>query len=354
MQRVIQEWSETDQDLTHMDNIRLEREFAQLERIKCKWLDLLRLACTNRKRTKLGQQMLHRCGKELIFSRTLDKWINAMPEPQSAASDTPETVLSKNVSTTPKQGDTHRVMTKRERKTACNTMRHKSMERYGRILALHSFGSWSHFVVKRNGIHSIKKRTKQGHYATAWKEWMSAIQLIKLRKNTSTRYRNELVEDYYTVWHELTFKAVRERQELFSKVEDDNDTPRKVGFTVEFEQALWQIASITDKKRCWRHVFELFQIWKQTTSIVLFMTNCAIRNIFKNFQVWHQMICNEKFTMVCEKRFLLNVIAKWSKSAVTKHKVRVLASWKPMKRSFLKWRKRYHLKQKKWNCAIVP
>ena len=70
---------------------------------------------------------------------------------------------------------------------------------------------------------------------------MSAIQLIKLRKNTRARYRGELVEDSYTDWRELTFKTVSERQELFSKIEEDNDTPWKVGFTVEFEKALLQV-----------------------------------------------------------------------------------------------------------------
>ena len=109
-------------------------------------------------------------------------------------------------------------------------------------------------------------------------EWMSATRLIKLRKNTSTRNCNELVVDTDTVWRGHMFRAVKERKELFSKIkEDGNDAPQKVGFTIEFEKALRQMASIADKKRCWRHVFELFQIWKQTTSIVLYMTNCDIR-----------------------------------------------------------------------------
>ena len=59
-----------------------------------------------------------------------------MPEQLSATPDTLENVLKENVSTAPQQGDTHRVMTKKERKTACNTMWHKSKERYGGIIVL--------------------------------------------------------------------------------------------------------------------------------------------------------------------------------------------------------------------------
>jgi hypothetical protein len=65
-------------------------------------------------------------------------------------------------------------------------------------------------------------------------------------------------------------------------------------------------------------------------------------------------MCEKQVSLVSDKKFLMHAIAKWHKYADTQHKVRVLGTWKPMKGSFIKWCKRYHLKQKEMELHYRP
>ena len=143
---------------------------------------------------------------------------------------------------------------------------------------LRSFGSWVYFLTKRNDIKIIKKRTTHNTYAVAWKEWKSVLRLIRLRKNTYARYHHELLENTFTTWYHLTLKAVTQRQELLAKLSGKgSDAPWKDDFNEKYDNALWYIAGVTNNKRRFRHMYVIFQTWKNVTKLVLFVVNRILR-----------------------------------------------------------------------------
>ena len=353
LRRVIRIWRLTTKDLTKATHFRLEHRIVQIARLLSKCFDALKLECTVSKKNTIGQQMLNRIVKDSIKSKLFHRWIGAVFKSLRSTPDTKDNMVS-----TIQPGVKHARMSNRQRKLACQTMRHRTTRRINKERLLLSYNAWINFMAIKACFITVMKRTKHNRYVVAWKEWQFFNSLIKLRKKTQAQYENELLASTYAEWYQQSVKVVPQRQELSTELSTE---PNDIGtdssednIDVIIGKAFWNMACFLDRKRWWRHTYLIFRTWWQLTQLVTFTINSYLRKPRKCLKLWKMMSQDKLWAQVRDKKFLSQVIATWSKYTATQEQVRVMATWKPLMATFSKWRKRYHLKQKEMEISYRP
>ena len=98
----------------------------------------------------------------------------------------------------------------------------------------------------------------------------------------------------------------------------------------------------------------MFTNWQDFTMIGQYVAQYDMRSIAKNFRLWRQFVSGKHFEGYRAQRSATHVIKLWSKYATKQFRVRIQTVWKPIMKTFTKWRKRYLLKLKELEIPYRP
>ena len=378
LRRIVQHWAETAKDQTYKADSKRRIDHNRLIRVKSAWLDNLRCACSIMKQIQVAEQMMKSLRNKWMTVQMFDLW-------DETSYSEHEAKMAKLVnSPTVEQEGPRQPMTATECIEARQALQIRSNERYNKIVLKYCFGSWVvclairakltrikeqrsksaarkrfrlwvYFVHKKKRIKDVQRQTQQTRCARALREWKSALLLIKLKKRKETQYQLDILQSMYKSWQNGTRRIITHRQELLTKY-DVNATvdSRSIDFLEGVDKILSNVIRILDKRRIQSKYSRMFTNWQDFTMIGQYIAQYDMRSIAKIFRLWRQFVSGKHFEDYRAQRSATHVIKLWSKYAMKQFRVRIQTVWKPIMKTFTKWRQRYLLKLKELEIRYRP